>query len=322
MIVGVSGYKTSGKSTIAKMWRFCHYQPYGMPDWDDLYEAYTESAGEYGDIEMDGWWSIVSWATPLKRILSQLTGIPVLDMEDEDVKNSYLPKEWDTWSVKYDGFLLAGAGRCDLFRSQGDAVTWAEEHIPKGRDYKTEMVRTTLRTALQFLGTDLLRNNFHPQVHINATMRHYTPDKESEYYDKEAQVANHPPGHLFTKGMTFGVDPRCYPDWIMPDTRFENEAEKCDIMIRVNAPYRTTFRDPIDDELIVTYSKERQAELFEKMMDGDCSWYVENAAVDKHASETALDDYKFDYVIENNGTEEDLLTKVKTLYDRIQQSSI
>jgi len=33
----------------------------------------------------------------------------------------------------------------------------------------------------------------------------------------------------------------------------------------------------------------------------------------ENESETALDDYKFDYVIENNGTIEDLIIKVKEI---------
>jgi len=38
----------------------------------------------------------------------------------------------------------------------------------------------------------------------------------------------------------------------------------------------------------------------------------------EHPSETALDDYqKFDYVIQNDGTIEDLIEKVKAIHDKV-----
>ena len=69
----------------------------------------------------------------------------------------------------------------------------------------------------------------------------------------------------------------CSEDCLISDVRFESEAEGIrdigGIIIRVN-------RD--------------------------------GAGAGNHISETALDDYSFDYIIDNNGTEEDLLFKVKT----------
>ena len=77
-----------------------------------------------------------------------------------------------------------------------------------------------------------------------------------------------------------------YPNWIVTDVRFPNEAniikDKGGIMIRIN---RSQFM--IDGKVILK---------------------------DEHASETGLDDYdKFDYVIDNDGTVQDLIDKVKSL---------
>lgn len=71
------------------------------------------------------------------------------------------------------------------------------------------------------------------------------------------------------------------PDWIITDTRFPNEADavksKGGINIRLN-----------------------------RLGDGILGQVA-------HASETALDNYTFDYVIDNNGTIEDLIIKVKEI---------
>ena len=74
--------------------------------------------------------------------------------------------------------------------------------------------------------------------------------------------------------------------WIITDVRFPNEAQaikdRGGILIRINRPQ-----------------------------------YLDNGLVirkDEHPSETALDDYDgFDYVIENDGTVQDLIDKVKSL---------
>lgn len=73
------------------------------------------------------------------------------------------------------------------------------------------------------------------------------------------------------------------PKWIITDCRFPNEAEAVKsregIIIRVN---RTGVK-----------------------------------ATNAHPSETSLDDWDFDYVIDNDGSMEDLLEKVKTIYEKV-----
>jgi hypothetical protein len=79
-------------------------------------------------------------------------------------------------------------------------------------------------------------------------------------------------------------------NWIITDVRFPNEAkaikDKGGIVIRVNRTYYTE-----DKKYIIGYDP-----------------------FETHPSETALDDYDgFDYVIENDGTVQDLIDKVKSL---------
>ena len=87
-----------------------------------------------------------------------------------------------------------------------------------------------------------------------------------------------------------------YPNWIITDMRFPNEMEavknRGGITIRVNSN-------------------------FQRFTDG--SYMVKNKTFFKeynHVSETALNDAKFDYVIDNNGSIEDLILKVKEILQK------
>lgn len=81
-----------------------------------------------------------------------------------------------------------------------------------------------------------------------------------------------------------------YPNWIITDMRFPNEMDavkaKGGITIRVNGMYVRQG----DGKATRTYSE-----------------------TGEHPSETALDNHKFDYVIDNNGTISDLIDKVRTI---------
>ena len=79
------------------------------------------------------------------------------------------------------------------------------------------------------------------------------------------------------------------PNWIITDVRFPNEAQaikdRGGVVIRVNRTYYTE----------------------------DKKYIMGHDPFETHPSETALDDYEFDHVIDNNGSIEDLIEKVKQL---------
>lgn len=99
-------------------------------------------------------------------------------------------------------------------------------------------VPMTVREFLQKLGTDALRNGLHENVWVNALMADYTVDEDGDY-----------------------------PNWIVTDTRFSNEAmaikKKGGIILRVERPGIS--------------------------------------AINAHPSETGLDGWNFDYKIANVG---------------------
>jgi len=114
----------------------------------------------------------------------------------------------------------------------------------------------TPRKLLQLLGTEAGRQIIHPNIWVNALFADYGE-------------------RIFNDG---GWE---YPNWIITDVRFPNEAQairdRGGIMIRIERP--------------------------------GC----ESHCGGQHASETALDTYDFDYVIDNEGNIDELIEKIKQL---------
>lgn len=144
--------------------------------------------------------------------------------------------------------------------SEWDTLEPYESDAPWVGDEEVLEMPMTVRDLLQKLGTDAMRNGLHENVWVNALMADYKMHKE-HFND----IAN---------GRETGDG---YPNWIITDTRFPNEAqaikEKGGVVIKVERP----GVGPVND----------------------------------HPSEVALKDYSFDYIINNDGSLDDLKEKVK-----------
>ncbi len=129
------------------------------------------------------------------------------------------------------------------------------------KDGKPVKVPMTVRDFLQKLGTDAIRNGLHTNAWVNALMADY---KKIDYNDDEQPE---------------------YPNWIITDTRFPNEAQAIKdaggIVIRVD---RAGVK-PIND----------------------------------HPSEVGLDDWKFDYKIANVS---DLVSLSSTVLNILKQEKL
>jgi len=93
-------------------------------------------------------------------------------------------------------------------------------------------------------------------------------------------------GKMIGGNRKYIINREFYPNWIITDMRFPNELkaikDRGGITIRVN---RSTYSNGNDGK--------------------------------NHPSETALDNAEFDYVIDNNGTIEELIDKVNSIYKKI-----
>lgn len=135
------------------------------------------------------------------------------------------------------------------------------------------LVKPTPRLLMQLMGTECGRNILHPNVWVNALMSEYKEKIISESFYDEN--ANNYTGitNVFITEL---------PNWIISDMRFPNELKavksKGGITIRIN----------------------RGTLSMVKMME-------------EHESERSLDTATFDYVIDNTGTIEELIEKVKEI---------
>lgn len=142
---------------------------------------------------------------------------------------------------------------------------WSDHGIPM-----------TVRDFLQKLGTDGLRNGLHPNTWVNALMADYTAQPNKAVAD-----------FLAAEGLpaSMNAGEKEYPNWIITDCRFPNEARAIKnaggVIVRVN---RDGYR-----------------------------------AINAHPSEVALDKWSYDYVIDNDGSVEDLKKNVKELLKKIYE---
>jgi len=133
----------------------------------------------------------------------------------------------------------------------------------------------------------------HKDYFINALFADYT---KHQRYERGTETVGLTDGKTVVDYEIPNVE-YDYPNWIITDVRFPNEAQaikdRGGIVIRVNR-----FK-------IITKT----------LPDGtECS-FIPNPLFDgeEHPSETALDDYEFDHVIDNNGSIDELIGKIKQL---------
>ena len=139
-----------------------------------------------------------------------------------------------------------------------------------------DLIKPTPRFLMQLLGTECGRQILHPNVWVNTLMNEYTPVDDAPIY-------------LGDKTIDDGL---IYPNWIISDTRFPNELkaikDRGGITIRIIRP-----------------------DFVENTLTGEK--FPVKVYKQEHESETALDNYKFDYEIQNDGTIAELIDKVEVI---------
>jgi len=233
MIIGITGKAGSGKNAVSSI--IC-----------DMFPDFQEK----------------SWARKVKEVVSILTGIPVSEMDKQEVKNSILPSEWDYFTVTYSHGFNVYAKEPD-FESEEAALA----SLPLG-SYAEEVKRNgmTVRAMLQRVGTDAIRDNFHKNAWVNGLMREYNGthdllfEKGSHKHEcslcqidfkasKDCNICKHCVNFVNSFKQHFlqvdaistrRSDKITYPNWVIPDTRFPNEVEaiksRNGIIVRVVRP--------------------------------------------------------------------------------------
>jgi hypothetical protein len=161
----------------------------------------------------------------------------------------------------------------------------------------------TYREFLQRLGTEAMREGLHEEVWVNALFADYKPrvTYQMEILDLGAS-------DLQREKIGKPIHDE-YPKWIITDMRFPNEMEavkeRNGITIRVVREHDIKIQhsgDP-DDFHIEKFDSTNPKHVALKLAQ----------SLNLHPSETALDDAEFDYVIENDGSIEELIKKVRDI---------
>ena len=229
---------------------------------------------------------IRKFADKLKDIVCLLIGCTREQLEDREFKEKELGEEW----VKY---RIITKGLPNYYVS---TLQEAEANV-RHSNQRYVKVMMTPRLMLQLLGTECGRDIIHPNIWVNALFADYvcTMNKHSYTFEKSKTIE---------ETDKFMFENSSYPDWIITDVRFPNEAQaikdKGGIVIRVEGGL--TIKTPQGDSFL-RYSEHALENEHNVRTDMD----------NEHPSETALDNYNFDEVIENNGSIEELIEKVKKL---------
>jgi hypothetical protein len=313
MIIGISGKKQSGKDTVGKIIQ-CLTAKYSIDD--ILYTLNKENNAGFLPFSDESNWQIKKLAYKVKQILSILTGISIEDMEKEEVKKSYLGEEWNRWTFTFNGELDNNTVK---FATHKEALDYSKEW--DNVDLKVDIIeqQITVRQAMQWIGTDLFRDKFHPQTWCNALFSEYKCEgtqyfqngKRVEYLctypDKVVIPVSDPVSKewpVVKKNETF-KEVSIYPNWIISDVRFENECQaikdRDGILIRVNRSFCPKCGESENLHWDISTHKLQYC--------NECDYVFDN-----HASETALDDYEgFDYIIDNSEGIPELIEKVKDI---------
>lgn len=268
-LIGISGKIGSGKDTVGKIIQYLTSREYSKMSFSSFC-LLEERWYNYDD------WEIKKFATKLKQIVSILTGIPVEDLEKQEIKNN--------WYINYQ----TGEVR-DKNNINSAFFIETVEQLEEALQTKSLNFWVKIRVILEYEGTQIGRDKRGENSWLNALFADYKPKYIAaiDPYEDNIEVS---------KVKSFDI----FPNWIITDLRFPNELkaikDRQGITIRVNRSEKHKI-EAVGGKINITHDHVKSYE---------------------HESETALDNAEFDYTIDNNGTIEELIEKVKEILTKTQ----
>lgn len=294
-LIGISGKIGSGKDTVGEIIRLL----WDIENTEDGQHLTVEDfIAAPSDVDSSNPYEIKKFAGKVKDMACLLLGCTREQLEDREFKERELGEQWKFYSC--EGYY-GGSKYKEIFSDIVDAEEFCNHY--SNANYET-LIHTP-RTLMQLLGTEAGRQIIHPNIWVNALFADYkskfTP---CIHWRKDRESINCMCGGVNAmaenKGITLCETEANSLNWIITDVRFPNEVQaikdRGGIVIRVNRPetWKSTGCVIMDMS-----SNDRSKDVVIK--------YTE------HPSETALDDYEFDIVVENDGSIEELVEKVKKL---------
>lgn len=317
MIIGISGKIGAGKDAVGSIIQYLTTKEAGVHTLKDLTEprlTYQEFLEKFRTpYTIDSTWEIKKFAGKLKQIVSLLTGCTVEDLESQEFKNKQLPAEWDY----VNKWLYGDTGISGNYPKSVE--TYKDDEIFKGNP-KRFTHHYTYRDLLQKIGTNAMRDMIHENVWVNSLMADYKEytrntvegtaewdENKGRYIIKQVplpELSDRIGQELMTdKWRAFIPERQETPNWIITDMRFPNELNA--VEDRGGITIRVERKKLITSEI--------ESSLGNSL--GKVTWIpipgVDTVA--EHPSETALDNVPFKYNIDNSGTIEELVEKVKEI---------
>ena len=269
MLIAITGKKNSGKDTLFKIISYLMLKY----KYKSIYKRYYDTFEKYNS-QNTAWimFENKKFADKLKDIICLLLDCTREQLEDRDFKEKELPQEWWYYKLSQDK-IVPRFHYIDDYDNQ-----MCEERY---------LIKLTPRLLMQKIGTDLFRNQLHPNVWINSTFTNY--------------------------------DEKC--DWIITDLRFQDELDKVKknngITIRILKDNYYRF-EQIKGIMFHTWSdtEDFTGKVFSGIV---TSWDKHSAYIEfirifgysEHLSESSLDNNITDYTIYNNSTIDDLIEQVE-----------
>lgn len=281
-IIAISGKMGSGKDTLAKMFQILAAFP----------KMNNERVIEHLERDLfNNKYEIKRFADKLKDIVCLLLNCTRQQLEDRVFKEKELGEEWWYYQLVGKDFAIAEKLSSDYYRKALYATKEEAEEIAALAglmQFEINLVKLSPRTILQLLGTNCGRNIIHPNIWVNSLM--------NDYHSRYSGLEVWNPVNNTSKTIHKTEE----SNWIIPDMRFPNELKAIEkrngVTIRINRD--TTIKDKNGNPILSNKA------------------YTDISTL-QHPSETALDDANFDYVIDNNGSLEDLIEKTKVLISKI-----
>lgn len=280
-LIATNGKSGSGKDLVAQIIQYLthtekDYRKVPQGITIDTFEDWKNIYNEYDRLTSGSPYQIHRFADNLKEIVSLLTGIPREDLEKEEVKSSFLPPEYNTEMVQ--SHFYGDYGEWDKFKENPNIKPiYNTSILSNGKSRFDYWEKVHQMTVREFL-QKIGTDAMRDRVHTNI----WVNSLFAQY--KEIPTTTQ---MILNRGLRkgdLGYISGQLPKWIIPDLRFPNEFKaiknRNGIVIRVERDY---------DRYNPKFS---------------------------HSSETALDNEKgFDYVIDNNGTIEQLVQEIKLILE-------
>lgn len=296
MVISVHGKIGAGKDEVGSIIQYLTSSTYRLGLTYDYFKLLEHPQSKTP-------FEIKKFADKLKDTICLWLSCTREQLEDREFKEKELGPEWWYYQVQ-----------------DGNKNTWSRLIPYVGADHKfnrgqCKLIKLTPRKLLQILGTEAGRDIIHPDIWVNLLFNEYKPKDVYPKFRRVHENETIPDNIILSQS----------PKWIITDNRFPNEIARVKkaegITIKIVRPINLRFPKAWKDFDIATDKLyPRTEENFLNFLSiSNYEPYRKLYISLTHYSEKALDNYdKFDYVVKNDGSIEDLINKIKNILTEIK----